>query len=66
MKPPFLTVVLYKVDGFPNKNNPRHRFEKNLEDGPWSETVSAIIELEDPAWEVIGYPYKLMVDIGTR
>lgn len=64
LQPPYLTLMLKMNPAYPTKDVPRHRFEKALGTAPWSGTVAAAIELDDPAWELLGCPRELQVNVG--
>lgn len=49
---------------FPTAEVPRHRFEKPLIEAPWSNAIEATIDLDDPAWELLGFPQRLRVTIA--
>ncbi len=60
-----IRLSLKRGTSYPTAENPRQRFEKRLEDAPWRQSVSVSIELDDPAWEMLGYPQELTVEIGS-
>ncbi len=59
-----ITIELKQTPGYPTAEEPRHRFDKLLDDAPWRDSVSATIYLDDPAWEILGYPTTLKAVIS--
>ncbi len=57
-------IELEKDPNYPTPEMPRHRFVKELTASPWSDTIEATIDLEDPAWELLGHPNRLRVTIA--
>lgn len=59
-------IIVAKMNPrYPNPGEHRHRFDKTLSDVPWSQAVAATIYLDDPVWEVLGYPKELRVAISA-
>ncbi len=44
---------------YPTAEEPKHRFDKRIEDVPWRGAIAVTIYLDDPAWELLGYPETL-------
>jgi hypothetical protein len=58
-------VITAKMNpGFPTAEEPRHRFDKELSEAPWRDTVGATIVLDDSAWERLRWPKELRVVIS--
>ncbi len=49
---------------FPTVEEPRRRFDKELDDAPWRDAIAATIYLDDPVWELLGWPTELRVVIS--
>ena len=62
---PTLILELKLNPAYPMKDVPRHRFEKTLEESPWRGAATATIELDDPAWELLGWPKALQVHVSA-
>lgn len=60
-----ITLTLRINPNYPTEANPRRRFEKLLSERPWSQSVVAFVELDDPAWELLGHPSQLVVSISS-
>ena len=58
-----IQLEVTKNPDFPTAQQPTHRFEKKLGAAPWSGTAASIIDLDDPTWELLGYPDTLVVTI---
>ncbi len=56
-------IELERNPNYPTPDMPRHRFVKELTAKPWSNAIEATIDLEDPAWELLGHPTRLIVTI---
>ena len=49
---------------YPRPGEPKRRFVKLIHKAPWRETIDAVINLDDPAWGLLGYPKKLKVVVS--
>ena len=58
-------IIAAKMNpGWPTAEEPRHRFDKELDEAPWRDTVVATIYLEDRVWHLLGWPKELRVVIS--
>jgi len=58
-----LHIELKRNPGWPTPEESRRRFDKPLEESPWAGDVEATIYLDDPIWELLGYPEELTATI---
>ncbi len=49
---------------FPTAEHPQRRFDKELTEPPWRDAIGATIKLDDPVWELLGWPKQLRVAIS--
>lgn len=58
-------LVFKQNMAYPNSEEPKRRFDKELSASPWAKTISGSIYLDDPAWELLGHPKQLEVTIRS-
>ncbi len=59
-----ITIELRRNPDYPTPEEPKHRFDKLVDDAPWRESIAAVIYLDDPAFELLGYPTNLKAVIS--
>lgn len=61
-----IIIGLKRNPRYPTAEEPLHRFDKELGEAPWRDSVSATISLDDPAWELLRWPKRLRAVIGAE